>query len=215
MAQLRTPVLLVLLLCSMAAVAAAAPLSIAVDAQSVTVSNVTPRGAIVLLTCSRVGLRRSIGVVPATVLLNDDHGDGTIRYTPPAGVPFRSVWAAVDQSTGQIATAAPPEFPLIVRGLAADTNLKKDVEGEIASLSVDIPRLVLLLVRPGAGVWVETVFDGQKGDSDPSLGRVTLTFEDLVTISGKDKAPKHLRKDDAVVAVDPGHLDLFVAQVGK
>jgi len=107
-----------------------------------------------------------------------------------------------------------PEFPLVVQPLG-ESSLRKDVEQEIAELAVDTPRLLVLVVRPGAGAWIEAVFDGEKGDHDGANGRVKLSFDELQTIDGKDKAPKHLKRDDAVVAIDPGHLDVFTAQVGR
>ena len=189
------------------------PLQVAVSKQSVTVSNVTKGGSIVLFTCSRGGMRRSIAVKPGANVLRDDDQDGIVRFTPQTGfVLLRSVWIAVDQGSGAIAAGARPEFPLIVRPLVED-NLRKDVEQQIASLAIDIPRLLVLLVRPGAGAWAEAVFDGEKGDHGGANGRVDLSFEDLQTIDGKDKAPKHLKKNDAVIAIDPGQLDVFVAQV--
>jgi hypothetical protein len=208
--------LFILLVVAPAAFAAAPPqLQVAVSKQAVTVSNVTRGGSIVLFSCSRGGMARTIAVKPGANVLRDDDKDGVIQFAPIGGlVMLRSVWIAVDQESGAVAAGARPEFPLIVRPLAED-NLRKDVEQQIASLAIDIPRLLVLLVRPGTGAWIEAVFDGEKGDHGASNGRVDLSFEDLQTIDGKDKAPKHLKKDDAVIAIDPGQLDVFVAQVGK
>jgi len=214
---MRKSFVLLLILVVVPGVFAAAPpvLQVAVSKQVVTVSNVTRGGSIVLFSCSRGGRTRSIAVKPGANVLRDDDQDGVIQFTPPMGfVLLRSVWIAVDEGSGAIAAGARPEFPLIVRPLGEE-NLRKDVEQQVASLAIDIPRLLVLLVRPGAGAWVEAVFDGEKGDHGGANGRVDLSFEDLQTIDGKDKAPKHLKKDDAVIAIDPGQLDVFVAQVGK
>jgi hypothetical protein len=199
---------------SMAA-APPAPLQISVSKQAVTVSNVSNAGAIVLFSCARVSLSRSIAVRPSAVVLRDDAHSGTIRFTPPGGVPLRSVWIAVDEASGQIASSARSEFALS-KGSIGPENLPKDVEGEIAALAIQLPRLIVLLVRPGTGAWVETVFDGEKGDRDGvGNGRVQLSFEDFQILDGKEKPPKHLKKDDAVVAVDPGHLNVFAVQIAK
>jgi len=73
-----------------------------------------------------------------------------------------------------------------------------------------------LLVRPGGGAWLLTAFDGESTDADAhGDGRVQLAFDAAATVSGKDKAPKHLRKGDTVVAIDPGHLDVFAATLQK
>jgi hypothetical protein len=148
-------------------------------------------------------------------VLVDDDRDGVIRFTPTTDIPLRSVWVAVDETTGQTASGAPPGFPLLLSPIGPD-GFRKDAGGEIASLAVDLPRLVLLLVTPGKGAWLLIGFDGEATDRDgQSNGRIQLSFEDAKTIDGKDNAPKHIKKDDVVVAIDPGHLDVFVTQVGK
>jgi hypothetical protein len=215
-ARLRLLAVVAIALLSFASAAAAAPaLGIAVTKKTVTISNVPSGGTIVLFSCMRSSLYRSVAVKPEARVLHDDDRDGVIRFTPTADIPLRSVWVAVDEASGQTATGAPPGFPLLVSSIGAD-SFRKDVEGEIASLAVDLPRLVLLLVTPGKGAWLLRGFDGEASDRDgQSNGRVQLSFEDATTIDGKDKAPKHIKKDDVVVAIDPGHLDVFVTQAGK
>jgi hypothetical protein len=214
--MLRTLTLLGSLLAASTVYAASAPaLGIAVTRQSVTVSNVPSGGSIVLLSCSRSSARRSIAVRPNAQMLHDDDRNGVITYTPVGGIPIRSVFIAVDETSGQTATGAPPGFPLLVNAIGEE-SFRKDVEGYIASLAVDLPSLVVLIVSPGKGAWMLTGFDGRATDHDgQSNGRVQLAFEDGITIDGRDKSPKHLKKDDVVVALDPGHLDIFLTQVEK
>jgi hypothetical protein len=186
--------------------------SIRVDATTVAIS--VPRGeCVVLFSCTRTNWPRSIAVRPAALVLRDDDNDGVIRYTPDGGVPLRSVWIAVDQASGEEAVGAQPDFPVSVSPIGSD-NLKKDVEGEIATLALGIPRLSLLLVRPGkeGGAWMMTAFDGQSTDHDGTGdGRVELSSADAKPVAGKDNAPKHLRKGDIVAVIAPGHLGVFVA----
>jgi hypothetical protein len=198
-------------------IAHAAPeTSIRVDATTVAIS--VQRGAsVVLFSCTRTNLPHSIAVRPAAVVLRDDDNDGVIRYVPQGGVPLRSVWIAVDQGSGEEAVGAQPDFPLSVSPIGSG-SLKKDVEGEIATLALGIPRLSLLLVRPGkeGGAWMMTAFDGQATDHDgKGDGRVELSFADAKAVVGKDTAPKHLRKGDTVAVIDPGHLDVFVGTIAN
>src|SRR5438270_459073 len=116
------------------AAASAAPLTIAVAAQGVTVANVTKGGSIVLFSCARYSRYRSIGVRPEARVLRDDDGDGIVRFAADGPIPIRSVWVAVDETSGDAAAGAPPDFPLLVSPLGAD-SLRKDVQGEIASLA--------------------------------------------------------------------------------
>jgi hypothetical protein len=191
------------------------PMRVAVAPREVVISNVARGGTVVLFSCSRIPGARSIAVEPAATLLRDDDNDGVIRSTPKSGIAPASVWVAVDAASGETASGAPPDFPLFIRANAADA-LRKDIEEQIAAMAVDLPRLSLLVVRPGAGAWMVTAFDGRKTDRDGEAdGRVRIAFEDAVSVQGKDKGPKHLKKGDVVVAIDPGHLDVFLALIDK
>lgn len=197
--------------------AAAAPpqMQIAVTKTSVTVSNVARGGSVILFACSRDVATRAIAVRPRAIALKDDDRDGSIQFAPKEGIAMRSVWIAVDETTGDYVAGAQSEFPLALLSFGAG-DLKKDVEGEVAELSVDLPRLVTLIVRPGVGAWAEAAFDGDKNDHDAaSNGRLKLNFDDWRTIDGKEKAPKHLKHGDVLVAIDPGQLDVYATQVGK
>lgn len=198
-----------------AGAATTSALSLSVTLQTVTISNVPTGGSVVLFSCARIPGRRSISVQPLAKVLRDETREGAIHYTPATGIPLRSVWIAVDPESGQIATSAPAEFPLIVTPLG-ESSFKKDAEGELASMAVELPRLIVLLVSPKKGAWVLKAFDGEAADHDGhSNGRVELAFEDATTLYGSDRAPKHLKNDDIVVAIDPGHLDVFTVQIGK
>lgn len=210
-----TIALLVVCLGASAFAATNEPLAVTVDAKDVTISNVTPGGSVVLFFCSRVPRPRSVAVQPQGLLLTDDDHDGVIHYTPAEAIPLRSVFVAVDEATGQYATGAPRGFPFMVAPFAADV-FRKDAEDLIASLAVDKPRLVLLLVRPGTGAWRLTSWDGGPHDHDgKSDGRQQLNFEDAVSFDGKEKAPKHLKAGDVVVMIATGHLDVFISAIGK
>ncbi len=207
--------LAVLISCSSAASAAVPGLQIAVTAQGVVVSNVPKGGSIVLFSCSRYSQRRAIAVRPEARVLLDDDRDGVIRYTPPGNIPVRSVWIAVDQSSGETAAGAPRDFPLLVRAVGT-SDLRKDVQGEIVSLAAALPRLVVLLVSPGNGAWLLAAFDGESTDRDGKKdGHVELSFGEATSVNGKDKAPNQVKKDDVIVAIDPAHLDVFITQVGR
>jgi len=203
------------LLVADAAHAADSQFHLTIDSVAVSVSGVSPGGSVVLFSCTRTSSIRSIAVKPSAIVLRDQDHDGVIRYAPTGGVPLRSVWIAVDEGSGQAASIAPADFPLLVSAIGGN-DLKKDVEGEIASMGLGLPRLSLLVVRPGTGAWIMTGFDGEATDHDQrGDGRVELAFEDAKAVSGKDKAPKHLRKGDTVVAIDPGHLDVFMTTIDK
>lgn len=130
-------------------------------------------------------------------------------------MPTASVWIAVNFASGAVAAAAHPDFPMSWTALPPGA-LRRDAENEIAFIEQELPRVVLFVIRPGVAAWEIFGRDGSIADKDGSPnGRLKLAFEDARTIEGRDKAPKHLKKDDVVVAINPGHLEVFTTQVGK
>jgi hypothetical protein len=192
------------------------PPSITVTERVVSIANVTKGGSIVLLSCSRTSEAGRLIVTNDSRLTADTDGDGSITFTPPKGVEVRSVWVAVDLETGAFASAAPANFPLVVRSLAVD-SFRKDASGEIAELVHDLPRLFVVLVRPGKGAWKLRASDGGDGDRDRVADRkVTIGFEDMIAVGdSKEKGPKNLKADDVVIAIDPFRLDVVTARLSK
>lgn len=212
----RTPVVFLLALFAVLGIAeSSAALTIDVTEYAVTVSNATPNGGVVLLSCVRGSRGGRTHVERRVVMLRDDDGDGTVQLTPDGPVPLRSVWVAVDFSSSATAAGAHPDFPLHVTEIVA-SSFRKDASGAIVQLERENRRLILFLVRPGKGAWLLFARDGADGDSDRSENaRVTLDFASARAVEGKDAAPKTLKADDVVVAIDPGHLDVYLARIAK
>lgn len=213
---MRTVFLFVLMLITIvpAAFAQTAPLSLQVTEASVQVSNLTPGGDVVLFSCAKYG-RNGLAINDAKPrLLHDDDGDGKVSL--PGPVPYVSVWVAVDYKTGALATGAHEGVPLWVEPIAP-TLFRKDAEDQIEALEKRILRLMLLVVRPEKGAWALRGREGGDGDRDKEAnGRLLMAFEDAQPLGeGKEKAPKHLKAGDVVVAIDLGHLDIFVGEVTK
>jgi len=197
-----------------AAFAQPAPMALQVGENSVRVSNLTPGGDVVLFSYAKYGRNGTTINGSRPRLLHDDDGDGVV--TLPGTVPYVSVWIAVDYKTGKVVTGARDGFPLYVEPLA-ETLFRKDAEDQINALEKRILRLMLLVVRPEKGAWALRGREGGEGDRDKEAnGKLLLAFEDAQPIAeGKEKAPKHLKAGDVVVAVDLGHLDVFVSEVTK
>jgi hypothetical protein len=207
----RVPTL-VLTLLLVSSLQAAEPLSIAVNASSVRVSNTTD--AIVLFYCARHVEHGVVMNDSKAFTLSDDDRDGTITF--PITVPFRSVWVAVDLKTGAVATGAPDGFPLRVHE-HGEALLRKDAEGGIALIAKAIPRMALLTVRPGVGAWLQRGLEGGRGDDDSKPdGTLSLAFENAKQVGMvKERAPKHLKAGDIVIVVDLGHYSVTRGEVSK
>lgn len=213
---MRRVLLVILVTVVSAPIAAEEPsLAVAVTETAVEVTNVPPRGVVVLLTCGRVSYQGRTHLARRGMLLRDDDGDGRVRHLPPEGVPFASVWIAVNYSSGEVAVGAHPDFPLSWSPLPV-TSLRKDADDQVAFIEHELTRVVLFLIRPDTSVWEILGRDASSTDRDGAPnGKLKLAFEDARIIEGRDKAPKHLKKGDVVVAVNPGHIEVFTTQVDK
>ena len=188
-------------------------LSISVDEDSVGVTNATPGGTVVLIMCDRGSRNGRTHVRKHTVMLQDDDRDGALRFTPETKVALRSVWVAVDMSSAATAAGAHPNFPLVVTDIPL-SRFRKDTEGAIAAVDHELRRLFLVLVRPGSGAWTLLARDGKTGDADGAENaRLTLKFAEARAIEGKASAPKHLKPNDVLVAIDPSRLDVYLARM--
>jgi hypothetical protein len=188
-------------------------MTVSVSESAVDLLNVPSGGTVVLMSCARGSRQRHASVGSNAIVLHDDDRDGRIRHTPKDPIPLRSVWVAVDYASGATATGARHGFEMMVRPLSEEA-LRKDAENELAFLEQDVPALIVFLVRPGTSVWQLVLRDGSTADRDKTPnGRLKLAFEDAHTIEGRDKAPKHLKKDDVIVAFDPGYLDVWFTQI--
>jgi hypothetical protein len=198
---------------SIYAAPAAPALAAVIHDGEIVVSNVNPGGEIVLFSLGRDADRNGIVVRSRTLVLHDETKSGVIHFKPGEGIVLRSVWIAIDLSSGTSAVIAPLSYPLNVTRLPVNA-FNKNSSGEIASLDSDLLRLKLLVVRPGKGAWTLYVHKG--GGADHGNGnKMRLEFGDAVALSGKDAAPKHLIPGDVVAAIDPGHLGVFLAEIGK
>jgi hypothetical protein len=198
--------------------AAAAP-SVALGRNDVQISGITPKGAVVVVSFGRgTSAAGGIAVRVFREYVKDDDGDGVITVLPGYAIPFRSVWVVVDFESGQYAIASPADFSAVTGELSLNA-MKEDEVGGTAFLEMDRVRTALLLVRPGKDAWFHVGHLGREGDAKKSGERdaLTLAFADGVSLlpESKSKGPKHLQRGDVLIAIDPGQLEVFSAQVTK
>jgi hypothetical protein len=186
-----------------------------VNDRAVAITNVPAGASVVLFTCARTTLNRRMHLQTWSKVLSDDDRNGVIEFAAERGVPLRSVWIAVDLATGEHAIGARPDYPLWRAPLAL-SRFRKDAEGELAAIEFELPRLILLFVRPGKGAWIVSSDEGGAGDGDGTPNfKLLIRASDAVAVAGKDAPPRHLRNGDFVAAIDPGSLDIWSTEVGK
>lgn len=197
-----------------AAIAQSAPLTVHVAETSVKVFNLTPGGDAILFSCAKYGRDGRSFNDAKPRLLRDDDGDGIVML--PGDVAYVSIWVAVDYKTGKVAVGAPEGVEPWVRPI--NENLyRKDADEQILALEQELYRMMLLVVRPEKGAWSLRAREGTETDGDREAnGKLLMAFENAKPLEeGKEKAPKHLKAGDVVIAVDLGQYDIFVSEVIK
>lgn len=147
--------------------------------------------------------------------LTDDDRDGVVELEVAAGVPFESVWIAVDQTSGRMAVAVPPDSSFEALAFPRSV-LRKNAEGVLDRYESARGAVDLLIVRPHVGAWVAYAADGEPGDSDEQRnGRTTVVFGETRALAGRAPAPQRLTPHDVVVAIDVRRLQYYLMEIAE
>lgn len=118
----------------------------------------------------------------------------------------RSLWFALDVETGAIAVATPEGFPLRQMEAPAEVVKPKDLSD---ALEVPFFYADVLLVRPGAGVWVQSASRGGSRDLKTKNNALTVALGTFRQLEGGAPAPAKVKRDDVVIVIDPYTLSYF------
>lgn len=178
------------------------------------VSAVSPGGRVAIFGVGR-GFNGYMGtLVRRWEVLADDDGDGVVRLDLAGPVQHKSVWAAVDLASGELALAAPVGFELREVGFPG-----RGIGAARKSLTDSRRYLDALWVRPGggadAGAWQAIFGDGGASDDDGvenrSVRAVVTAFSPIEP--GAVGAPEKLVGGDVVVGVDAETLEIYAARL--
>ena len=140
------PGLLVCLLLLALPVAAAEPAEISFEKEAVVASGLTAKGKAVWFSLAREISRNATTIVPRIEIRSDDDGDGEVRLELDREVPRKSIWFAVDLTTGEMAVATPGSFPRIDKDLPA-----RAIPAALNRLELDRQFAYVVVIRPGVG----------------------------------------------------------------
>lgn len=182
---------------------------ITVSSDRLSISGLTPGGGLVLFGISARPLRGVIAKKQIAEILPDADRDGVVAYEPADGIPFRSVWVAIDLATGAYSVAAPEHYALDHAEIQRKA-LAKDADGLVEALDLDAVRSEVLLVRPGASAWRLHAFEGGSGDGDRTHdGRLRVIFDQFRSLDGSAaKSPKKAKKGDVLALIEPVRLEV-------
>jgi hypothetical protein len=193
---------------------AAGPLRLTASPDAMVASGVTVKGKVVFLGITReiapddvAEIRRRLEVIA------DEDSDGQATYKLDQPIDQRSMWVAVDVTSGDFDTAAPEGFRLRKvnwrgRGITNRPDGRDSVEDARAFAEV-------LVVRPGTGAWILRLGDGGPDDADGSPdGRLEAALDRMSPLAGSPEPPQRFQRDDVVVLMDPNSMEMTLAKVG-
>ncbi|MGA7617465.1 MAG: hypothetical protein WBX15_20055 [Thermoanaerobaculia bacterium] len=142
--------------------------------------------------------------------LSDADADGVVRLE---GVVLpKSVWVAVDLTTGDYAVASPPGFPLQRFDLPGNA-LEQGAPGQFNKLRKEINFAEIFWCRPGVGAWKATAGDDGETDEDGAAdGKIEIS---PAGFTGPSPAPQHFQRGDVIALIHPYTLQVFVTKVGR
>jgi hypothetical protein len=142
--------------------------------------------------------------------LADASGQTVLNLGRP--VPVKSIFVAIDMSTGAFAASSPPAYPWAahvpfpVDGLAFGAD-----QVSVVSLRDSHEELEVLVVRPQVGAWRATV-----RHDDEALGGTPGVLVNFSAFSPWGASPASLgplRSGDVIVAIDPNRIEYFAQQL--
>ena len=182
--------------------------TIAVTAQGIAITGLTPRAVSIVFGVSRETRGYMTGYVRHDYLLRsvDALGNAIVHL---AAVSPHAVWSVVDLQTGAFATAAPSGAAPRRKPFPSDAlRAVNDVQLNRLRLKHDF--LEVLWVRPGLGAWFTSAGDGGASDADHTLdGYLSITAEQMEPIGASPPPPKHYLPTDTFILVDPDTMELF------
>lgn len=145
-------------------------------------------------------------IVVRSMLFRQPNASDTPQIQLPDGVAPRSLWAAVDTITGEIASVTSKLFKLKLKPA-------EDVVEETSRFRIKSEWVELLIVRPGAGVWRMTAGDGGQNDEDGlSNGIIALPLSTAVPLGDATPPPAALRPKDIVIVIDVPAMTIYTVK---
>lgn len=193
---------------------AASDLTVVIDGAHVNVANATPGGKVVFLGIGRFvkGYRVTVRRFDKTV--SDDDQNGKVVLDIGEKIPWKTIFVAIDYTSGRFAIATPDGFPLLPIQFKKDFMVANN--GQLDHLVFEHRFLDMLLVRPGVGVWGQLLGDGNKFDEgSKGDGKVVGNVARSVPLGGDVPAPKKFDKGDVLVLIDSLHMQAYAVEVGS
>lgn len=174
------------------------PPVITLGGSTVGIAPVTPRGRVFVYGFSTEPRGWMAALVRRATYLTDS-GAGAVQWVIDKPISNRSVWFAIDFSSGLTATAYPDGLRA-ARFELTEKNLRQGISGDVEQLALIGYSVDFAVVRPGEGAWARYVHWDAAQDAADEHGTVRLNVYDLLPIAGTTAPPpKKLKHGDVVL----------------
>ncbi len=195
-----------------AALPVSAALTLELEPLAIVASGATAGQPVVFFGLTRTEARYHSAYVTHREILPDGDADGVVRFELPGGVPWKSVFFAVDLATGDVAVAAPEGFPLTEAPIVPEAQ--RGTSGALNKLHIADRRAEVTVVRPGAGAWGALGIDGGPSDKDAELyDEMALDLAELPPLASMATALTALSPSDLVLVIHPEFVLYSMFQV--
>lgn len=193
---------------------AAGPFRLTVGPDALVASEATARGEVLFLGITREVAPDDVAEIRRRLeVLADEDGDGQVTYKLDQPMAQRSMWVAVDLTSGAFETASPEGFRLRkVNWRGRGFTNRPDGRGSVEDAR---PFAEVLVVRPGVGAWILRLGDGGPDDEDGTPnGRLEAALDRMSPLGDSPEPPAGFQRDDVVVLMDPNTMEMTLAKVG-
>ncbi len=192
---------------------AMAQLTMSFGSSSVTVSGMTKGGSATLVSLSRDAQNGVARVTQLSAVLSDADGDGSETYQLSGPQVKRSLWVAIDISTGDAIVVSPG-----LAGSAAKFDPSQAIQqgsGGLFNLLVDRRTVLeLTVVRPKAGAWHIQAWDGGKNDADLEAdGTIQIDAQAMTPMVPGGARLKAFQVGDVLVGLDRSILEFYAVPI--
>jgi hypothetical protein len=199
MTKLKAVAVTIVLIISFAAAAElpSQPIAIQVDGNIVTVTGLTPGGA-----CAVVVSWRVRTAIVETWRAGTVDSEGAVSAKFPLAAPSGGLIAVVDVSTGRLEVSV-GDGSFFERVELPSDRFKRNEERAVDEVASPQVRAMIVVARPGQGVWVQRGFDGGGGDADGRVdGRIGTDPSAMTPIGDSGPPPRKIKHRDQVLVVD-------------
>ena len=193
--------------------AASAQLSMSFGANEVTVSGITKGGEAALVSMSKDVENWMAKVSSFSVVLSDTDGDGSETYELTSPLVKRSLWVAVDVTSGESIVVSPG-----LTGTQAKIDpgeaIQQGVGGLYNILADKRTVLDLTVVRPRGGAWRIQAWDGGSNDLDGEAnGVIEIDAQVMTPMRAGGAALIDFRAGDVLLGLDYSNLEFYAVAV--